>query len=257
MLPALGALVALAVAVAVLVVGRDGQDPTPSSSDGSPAVPATSLAPTTRPPRPTGFDLARYSLTDPDSPWVVVNKRNPLDPLDHVPELVSADVAHDAEPPLLRPEAARAIEELFAAYRAEAGGELLAQSNYRSFETQQAIYEGFVRRNGQAWADVSSARPGHSEHQTGLATDLTTTGGRCTLDACFADTPAGRWLADNAWRFGWILRYPEGQVEVTGFKFEPWHYRYVGRDLAREMHVRGVGTLEEMFGLPAAPSYDR
>ena len=77
----------------------------------------------------------------------------------------------------------------------------------------------------------------------------------CALDQCFADTPAGQWLAANAYKWGFILRYPNGMDAITGYEFEPWHYRYVGVALATEMHDQGVATLEEFFGLPAAPTY--
>ena len=78
---------------------------------------------------------------------------------------------------------------------------------------------------------------------------------KCALDQCFADTPQGTWLAENGWRFGFIVRYPKDKTPITGYEYEPWHMRYVGVDLATEMHKTGVTTLEEFFGLPAAPDY--
>jgi D-alanyl-D-alanine carboxypeptidase len=77
----------------------------------------------------------------------------------------------------------------------------------------------------------------------------------CALQACFADTPQGLWLAANAWKYGFMLRYPNGKTPITGYEFEPWHYRYVGLELAAELHTTGIQTLEEFFGLPPAPTY--
>jgi hypothetical protein len=100
-----------------------------------------------------------------------------------------------------------------------------------------------------------TAPPGHSEHQTGLAVDISAIPPICSLDACFAQTPHGQWLAANAWRFGFVLRYPADKVAVTGFTFEPWHFRYIGVPLATEMHISGVKTLEEFFGLAGGTKY--
>ena len=125
---------------------------------------------------------------------------------------------------------------------------------YRSYARQQTIYNGFVASEGVAGADTHSARPGNSEHQTGLAVDLDD-GTGCNLNACFANTPGGQWLAANAWKYGFILRYGDGWQPIVGYTFEPWHYRYVGTAVSTDMHDRGIRTLEEYFGLPAAPDY--
>ena len=108
---------------------------------------------------------------------------------------------------------------------------------------------------GQAGADLTSARPGHSEHQTGLAVDISAVPATCALDQCFADTVQGKWLAKNAYKWGFVLRYPNKMTSITGYEFEPWHYRYVGVELATEMHTTGIKTLEQFFDLPAAPGY--
>jgi D-alanyl-D-alanine carboxypeptidase len=85
--------------------------------------------------------------------------------------------------------------------------------------------------------------------------DISAVPNQCALDQCFADTDQGRWLAANAYRWGFVLRYPNGMTNITGYEFEPWHYRYVGVALATEMHTTGIPTLEQFFGLPAAPDY--
>jgi LAS superfamily LD-carboxypeptidase LdcB len=191
-------------------------------------------------------------VENPTSITVVVNKARPL-PAGYVPpDLVVPDWAGSGGLSL-RAEAARAVEAL-ARDAAAAGISLRSVSSYRSYARQATIYDGYVAREGQAGADTHSARPGHSEHQTGLAVDFDD-GAGCSLATCFRDTAGGRWLAENASRYGFILRYPDGYQHIVGYRFEPWHYRYVGVETAADMRDRGVVTLEEYFGLPAAPGY--
>ncbi|MGY2127979.1 M15 family metallopeptidase [Blastococcus sp. SYSU DS0617] len=184
----------------------------------------------------------------PDSIWVVVNKLRPLDPIGHVP----ADLVDIGGGYQLRAEAAQAIAGL-QAEAAAAGLDVAVQSAYRSFERQQGLFANSVARFGTEGAEQRSARPGYSEHQTGLAVDVG--GGGCDIERCFGDTPEGRWVAANAHRSGFLVRYPAGSEQITGFQYEPWHLRYVGPELATEMHEAGVATLEEFFGLPPAPGY--
>ena len=118
------------------------------------------------------------------------------------------------------------------------------QSGYRSYELQSELYNNYVNRDGKLAADTYSARPGHSEHQTGLAFDLN------TISDDFAYTNEGKWVNENAWKYGYILRYPKGKDDITGYKYEPWHFRYVGKDLAKELYNGGDWiTLEEHFDL--------
>lgn len=208
----------------------------------------------TLPPIRPRFDKTARSIDDPDSIWVVVNKRRPLDPLGYVPELVNAPVAH-ANPPGMRPEAAEALASMFAAAAGEGAGGMRLQSAYRSYEKQVRAYQYYVNTLGPKQADIASARAGHSEHQTGLTADISA-GSSCILQECFADMVQGQWLTENAYRFGFLLRYPEGMTSITGYAFEPWHYRYIGVELATEMHEQGIATLEEFFDLPPAPTYD-
>lgn len=122
--------------------------------------------------------------------------------------------------------------------------ELEIVSGFRLYETQASIFARYVRREGEAAAENYAERPGHSEHQTGLAIDINMT------DTSLAETAEGRWLAEHAWEYGFILRYPDGQAEATGYEFEPWHFRYVGRDLAGQLYNNGDWrSLEEYFGL--------
>ena len=191
------------------------------------------------------FDATRYSLTDPTSPWVIVNKLNPLQPVDYAPELRVVNVPYVYEP-RMRPEAADAIERMFAAFTAETGLEMQSQSAYRSYQTQVGVYQG---------NDTLTARPGYSEHQTGWVMDISAKPLNCALQICFGQTPQGQWLAAHAYEYGFVIRYPDGKTDVTGYQYEPWHVRYVGVELATEMHDTGVSTLEEFFGWPPAPNY--
>ena len=111
-----------------------------------------------------------------------------------------------------------------------------------------AFYDAYAARDGQAAADRYSARPGTSEHQTGLSFDVTAADGSCHLEVCFENTPEGLWVAENAHLFGFVIRYPEGKENITGYQYEPWHLRYVGPALAEQLHDTGQ-TLEEFFDL--------
>ncbi len=153
----------------------------------------------------------------------------------------------------MRTEAADALRALYATAKAD-GASFKVATAERSYGDQRVIYRRWVEEKGQWWADRSSARGGYSEHQTGWALDIYDTD-ECRLQYCFGEEAAGLWVAEHAWEYGFILRYPEDSDEVTGFIWEPWHLRYVGIELATEMHESGIAILEEFFGLPPAPSY--
>lgn len=190
-------------------------------------------------------------VPDPSSLTAVVNKRRGL-AADYVPPgLVTPSGIPGATQ--VRSELIEPLERMRAAMAVE-GITLRMSSAYRSYARQQTIYNGFVAREGVAGADTHSARPGNSEHQTGLAVDLDD-GTGCNLSACFGSKPGGIWLAANSWRYGFILRYGDGWHPVVGYSYEPWHFRYVGVDVATDMHERGIRTLEEYYGLGAAPDY--
>ena len=127
-----------------------------------------------------------------------------------------------------------------AAY--EDGISLYIVSGYRSYDTQYYIYWDYVSSDGQAEADRYSARPGHSEHQTGYAFDLN------SLDQSFGDTPEGIWLKENCYKYGFIIRYPKEKESVTGYMYEPWHVRYLGKDIATSVYNSGL-CLEEYLGI--------
>ncbi|SFC33300.1 LD-carboxypeptidase LdcB, LAS superfamily [Alkalibacterium subtropicum] len=121
---------------------------------------------------------------------------------------------------------------------------LTAFSTYRSFDYQESLYNNYVAEDGQAAADTYSARPGHSEHQTGMAFDIGGSDPAYYTSEAFADRPAGMWLAENAHEYGFILRYPKDKEHITGYQFEPWQYRFVGREDAQAIHDSGL-TLDE------------
>lgn len=122
------------------------------------------------------------------------------------------------------------------------GHSLPLLSGFRSYETQKYLFNSYVQKDGLALASTYSARPGQSEHQTGLAFDV----GR--ISDSFGDTTAGIWLKDNCYKYGFIIRYLKGKESITGYKYEPWHIRYVGVSAATEIHNLGV-TLEEYLGV--------
>lgn len=203
------------------------------------------------PNQPVAFDKTKYSTDDANSLWLVANKKRPIS-LDYVPEdLVDVNVNKrtdkSAQELMLRQEAATAMEELFAAAKAE-GLDLLLGSAYRSADLQATYYNNYVEAYGQEQADTFSAKPGTSEHQIGLSADLSRDDQQCYLETCFGQTEEGQWIAANAHKYGFIIRYLEGKEAITGYQYEPWHVRYVGKELAAEVYASGQ-TLEEFFGL--------
>ena len=125
---------------------------------------------------------------------------------------------------------------------AELGLNLYISSGYRSYDYQAGLYQRYVDRSGKAEADRYSARPGHSEHQTGLAFDLN------TISDEFKDTDEGKWVAENCHKYGFIIRYPEDKESITGYMYEPWHIRYLGVDTATSVYESGL-CLEEYLGI--------
>ncbi len=195
-----------------------------------------------------GFDKKRYSLSNPSSIWVVINKQRPL-PRGFAP----ANLVNVGGGEFLRRDVSDAASALMRSAESTGVG-LRTLSGYRSYDYQTGVYDSYVAKDGQAIADTYSARPGYSEHQTGLAIDLGNPDGSCDLEQCFGETAGGKWLAANAHKFGFIIRYQKGKENITGYQAEPWHLRYVGKVLAVELKKSNL-TLEEFFGLPPAPNY--
>jgi len=133
-----------------------------------------------------------------------------------------------------------------------AGNAIGVESAYRSYTAQEATFASWVAQLGDAGALRVSARPGHSEHQLGLTIDFKSLGGPSALPGDWMTTPTGRWMFDNAWKFGWVLSYPRGEggallSDATCFHYEPWHYRYLGRDIARKVHRSGLTIREYLW----------
>jgi D-alanyl-D-alanine carboxypeptidase len=264
---AVGAVaVVLALLIANLVGGDDAAAPTTSAAPTVAAAPTVTAAPVvpdatvasaapdttvapiaTSAPPPTSALGAMPSIDQPGSLWWLVNRDRPLPPGYVPPDLVvpNVPIAPGATAAQVTAATAAAFEAM-AADAGSAGYQLMLKSAYRSEADQRALYARFVESYGRDVAATLAAPPGTSEHQTGLALDVGLVG--LPDDQVFAGTPASRWVADNAHRFGFILRYPPDKAAITGYANEPWHLRYVGVDLATVLHANGL-TMEEQFGL--------
>ena len=208
----------------------------------------------------TIFDPPKYPIDDADSIWVVINKQRQISPLKYQPtNLVFPEFPKPkVQNPFglqLREEAALSTVEMASAMAEKGIGTLILNSGFRTYKNQQGLYNRTRDTRGLAVAEKLSARPGHSEHQLGLAADFSVKGQGCVIMACFGNTEAGKWLAEKAHEYGFILRYPKGYKQITGFQYEPWHFRYVGVELATEMNTKGFRTLEEFWDIVTAPEY--
>jgi zinc D-Ala-D-Ala carboxypeptidase len=222
------------------------EDPSPSPSPAVSVSPEASPSPSQSPSVPV--DPTLFNIDDAASLQVVVNKQRPLNPIKYAPtRSKSINLAATA---------AKAYSKLKAAVSANKLGTLCLNSGYRSYATQKVTHAYQVSRGKQYGYDgeTVAARPGHSEHQTGLAADVSTTALGCRITN-FGASKASKWIAKNAWQFGFVVRYPKGKELITGYIWEPWHLRYVGIELATDMNAKGIKTLEEYFALPAAPRY--
>lgn len=185
---------------------------------------------------------------------VVVNKTRPLTPVSYRPSDLVKVPKFNPYARILRRDVSASVVRMGNAMKAAGKGTLIVQSGYRSYSSQKTIHKAKVRALGKVKGEKLAARPGYSEHQTGLAVDFAARG-VSTLQVSFAKTKAGKWLATNAYRYGFVLRYPSGKTAITGYSFEPWHFRFVGVTVATAMHDRAITTLEEFYNLPAAPNY--
>lgn len=145
------------------------------------------------------------------------------------------------------PESQQALQKMFNQAHKE-GLNLYKISGFRDYQTQVQLFNQYVARDGKKAADKYSARPGHSEHQTGLTYDVGAVGSNKNLYESFGNTKEGKWIAKNAHKFGFIVRYPKGKEKITGYQYEPWHLRYLGKDTATKVYNSGQ-SLEEYLGL--------
>jgi zinc D-Ala-D-Ala carboxypeptidase len=196
-------------------------------------------------------DLALEVVAEPASMVVLVNKQRKLpeeyNPTDLVVPNVPFIFPEKSDKRKMRQEAAGALEQMFAAAKAD-GIELAGVSGYRSHTYQKELFARYVKKDGLEVARTYSAYPGTSEHETGLAMDISGIDGKCAASSCFAGTKEAEWLAQHATEYGFIVRYPLGKEAITGYIYEHWHLRYVGLELAKEIFASGL-TLEEHFGV--------
>lgn len=267
------ALPLLVCAVGALLLcgcGKDTKQPdNPDSPEMTPAAtPAAGLSPTEPAPSSALTDTPVNTVTPIPTPTPIpvntdistvtflVNRDYPL-PEGFVPEnLTTPDVLFPfadttIDKAKMTPEAGEALALLFDAAYEEAGLTLYGVSAYRSYARQYTIYATNLAVYGTAHTNRYSAAPGRSEHQTGLAIDISCASESFMLENSFADTPEGLWVAANAHRFGFILRYPKDKEHITGYSYEPWHIRYVGTELAAHLYETGL-TLDEYYGVSSA-----
>ena len=187
---------------------------------------------------------SEYHLETGESNLMLVNKNNSLKSSYKPKELVNPNIHFDAsatnEERFMTPDSAKAIEKLFKDARKD-GINFLGMSAYRSYDLQKDTYYNRIKSVGKKEADKYVAKPGKSEHQTGLAIDVT------NEDRWFVkSTDEAQWLATNAHKYGFVLRYPEGKQQITGVAYEPWHIRYVGEKVAKKIYDEQI-TLEEFL----------
>lgn len=224
-------------------------EPSDEPSEQPSDEPAGTDAPT-KPAIATAGEEDGYAVVaQPESVTVLVDKQYKLPDGYEPSDLVYPDVrftfSEKIDKRKMRQEAANALEDLFAG--AEKDGIYLAGvSAYRSQETQKSLFNRYVEKDGLEKALTYSAFPGTSEHQTGLAIDVSGSDGKCAAEDCFGGTPEAEWLAEHAPEYGYIIRYPKGKDAITGYKYEPWHIRYVGKELAQELDEKDL-TLEEYY----------
>ncbi|MGM1017045.1 MAG: M15 family metallopeptidase [Actinomycetota bacterium] len=196
------------------------------------------------------------SLDDPARSWVVINKARPIEPVRYEPtDLRSPSLQTTSGYDRLHADAADALDRMAQDAAAAGAGEIGMNNGYRSYAMQSSTYASHVDARGRARADRVSARPGHSEHQSGYALDVVACDGSCGAIEEFGGTGQSEWVAEHAWKYGFIVRYESGETGTTGYAPEPWHLRYLGAELAAGYHEGGFHTLEEFFELPAAPDY--
>lgn len=209
-------------------------------------------------PALANYQSLRTSIDSAESEVVVVNKHRPLSTPNFKPQLVkikSSASLDNSRNLSLRKSAASALEKLAKDMKAQGAGKLFVNSAFRSFEYQAKLFKSKTKQYGLAAALLRSAKAGYSEHQTGLAADVSVPSQGCVILECFGSTKGGKWLAKNSWKYGFIIRYERDTTTITGYSYEPWHLRYVGIELASAYHDGGYRTLEEFWGLDPAPTY--
>jgi D-alanyl-D-alanine carboxypeptidase len=232
--------------------GESRQPTEPTPTDGVPSTPAVTASPSAEAPLPTCAYKDKPAVGDPDTDWatMVLDTIYRL-PADFVPKkLVSTSRAGLQKGYEIIPDV---VDDLRAMHEAsiEDDAEIAIRWAYRSYAEQQHVFAYWTQLSGEEAALKLSARPGHSEHQMGTAIDFRS---EDSLKAPWdyddwATTDAGEWMDSHAWRFGFVLSYPKGKEDVTCYGYEPWHYRYVGRDHAQQIHASGLTPREFLWSL--------
>ena len=221
---------------------RNRPDPVPSADSSAGTIdedvqPEETVEPTPLP----------NELIDPASITVFIDKTHSL-PADYVPEsLVTPYINSTSDVIQVNEKAADALKSMATA-ASDSSVTLYLTAGYISYETQDDYFNDRAGMVGEAEANKTIAKAGFSEHQTGLAFDFSDEPSGTNTTVAFADTDAGKWLIEHAWEYGFIMRYPEGKEAVTGYTYQPWHYRYIGKDVAKAIHEAGENyTLEEYY----------
>ncbi len=221
---------------------------TKNHEDSLPTIsPTPSIEVTPSPtPIPTPTPVV-YDTTSNDSLYRIVNEDHPIDE-DYVPEnLVTLDSSKIRVSNVfsLREDAYNDLLELYQA-ASSVGYKMRIISAYRSYSEQVTLYDYYQKNYGTSWAEQIDDKPGLSEHQLGLSIDVGIANGYCDLNACFANTSLYTWLKENAYQYGFIERYPQNKQDITGVIYSPWHYRYVGKEMAEKIYQSNL-TMEEYF----------
>ncbi|MGE7599374.1 M15 family metallopeptidase [Lysinibacillus fusiformis] len=250
----MGALISVALIVSIFVVYNYKNNQVNSASNEQPKSTETNKSTeqdsSTTEKTDTTPETTEKPEQQPDENGYLPNQTLPTEPT-YMKGILLANKIYPLPStfaPEENPEARKALNQMLEAAKQQ-GFDLVAFSGYRSFEYQTTLYNNYVNRDGQAAADRYSARPGYSEHQTGLAFDIGERGKEDVwLTEEFGETPAGQWLFAHAQEYGFILRFPQNKEEITGYMYESWHYRYVGKDVAKEIAKQSI-TLEEYLGV--------
>lgn len=245
-----GAIISVALIISIFVVVKYKNNQVNIASDND--KPSTEQQTNEKPAgeEPTTPEVPEEPEVKPDKNGYIPNQTLPTEPT-YINGILLANKRYPLPSTFAPGEDAKAREALNTMLTAakQQGFDLVAFSGYRSFEYQTTLYNNYVNRDGVDAADRYSARPGYSEHQTGLAFDIGEKGKEdLWLTAEFGETSAGQWLVAHANEFGFILRFPQNKEHITGYMYESWHFRYVGVEIAKEIKQRDI-TLEEYLGV--------
>ncbi|KOS67014.1 D-alanyl-D-alanine carboxypeptidase [Lysinibacillus contaminans] len=245
-----GAIISVALIISIFVVVKYKNNQVNIASDND--KPSTEQQANEKPAgeEPTTPEVPEEPEVKPDKNGYIPNQTLPTEPT-YINGILLANKRYPLPSTFAPGEDAKAREALntMLAAAKQQGFDLVAFSGYRSFEYQTTLYNNYVNRDGVDAADRYSARPGYSEHQTGLAFDIGEKGKEdLWLTAEFGETSAGQWLVAHANEFGFILRFPQNKEHITGYMYESWHFRYVGVEIAKEIKQRDI-TLEEYLGV--------